>query len=419
MAKVLSRPMFKRGGNVNSNSGIISGFEKGGNVRQKYAAGDYVQPNYSDILSNYITEPEQQTGLNSSDWLRIAAAGADIMGAPSTGRTGFIGALQAAGPSLSDLGTDLATSRDTRDQNYLTRKSAYDAAMGNAAIQAASDEAGFQRDRIKQEAQFTQDADLFDRGVAHEESMFNKEKTFASQQLQAEFDNAVKLLEKEQELKPYEFEKQYILGEGAKLIETMSRSDITKAEYDEARDAFLYGLHGETMRANQEERANLMMDTDFRKLVSTLTEQTIDSGEIENPDSPYYGKSPSEVNRMIMDELFKSVISQIYVPEFQGRIEQKDGGRIGMNIGGNPNDYEERYREKEGEFVPEPGDEDIEFTFADLRKRLPPEVSDQVIQLIINSEEAMIDFAQLQTPQDIGIFNQKYNTDLQMPTQVA
>ena len=66
----------------------------------------------------------------------------------------------------------------------------------------------------------------------------------------------------------------------------------------------------------------------------------------------------------------------------------------------------------------QPTDE-LQLSYEELRRRLPPEVSDQVIQLILNSEEAMIDFAQLQTPQDIGIFNQKYNTDLQMPTQVA
>jgi len=51
-----------------------------------------------------------------------------------------------------------------------------------------------------------------------------------------------------------------------------------------------------------------------------------------------------------------------------------------------------------------------------MRQRLPAEVSDNVIQLILNSEEAMIDFAQLQTPQDITRFNQKYNTDLELPT---
>ena len=62
---------------------------------------------------------------------------------------------------------------------------------------------------------------------------------------------------------------------------------------------------------------------------------------------------------------------------------------------------------------------DIQLTFQELRKRLPPEVSDSVINLIMSSEEAMIDFAQLITPEDIAVFNDKYNVDLQYPTQVA
>ena len=62
---------------------------------------------------------------------------------------------------------------------------------------------------------------------------------------------------------------------------------------------------------------------------------------------------------------------------------------------------------------------DIQLTFTELRKRLPPEVSDGVITLIMSSEEAMIDFAQLMTPEDIAVFNDKYNVDLQYPTQVA
>ena len=62
---------------------------------------------------------------------------------------------------------------------------------------------------------------------------------------------------------------------------------------------------------------------------------------------------------------------------------------------------------------------DIEMTFAELRRRLPPEVNDGVIKLIMSSEQAMIDFAQLMTPDDISTFNEKYNVDLQYPTQVA
>ena len=101
------------------------------------------------------------------------------------------------------------------------------------------------------------------------------------------------------------------------------------------------------------------------------------------------------------------VISEIHFPEFPG---YKKGGRVGMQEGGmatNPNMQEGA------------SSADIQLTYNELRKRLPPEVSDGVIKLIMSSEEAMIDFAQLITPEDIAVFNDKYNVDLQYPTQVA
>ena len=58
-------------------------------------------------------------------------------------------------------------------------------------------------------------------------------------------------------------------------------------------------------------------------------------------------------------------------------------------------------------------------TFEELRARLPREVSDAVVRLITQSEAALLDFAQIETQEDIARFNVKYNTDLQLPAQVA
>ena len=105
------------------------------------------------------------------------------------------------------------------------------------------------------------------------------------------------------------------------------------------------------------------------------------------------------------------VISEIHFPEFPG---YKKGGRVGMQEGGMA-DPNMDLREQQSVA----STQDIQLTYDELRKRLPPEVSDSVIKLIMSSEEAMIDFAQLITPEDIAVFNDKYNVDLQYPTQVA
>ena len=48
------------------------------------------------------------------------------------------------------------------------------------------------------------------------------------------------------------------------------------------------------------------------------------------------------------------------------------------------------------------------ISFEELRARLPQEVSNEVVRLLASSEAALIDFAQIQTQDDISRFNQKY-----------
>ena len=166
------------------------------------------------------------------------------------------------------------------------------------------------------------------------------------------------------------------------------------------------GLYGETTRANTEEKANLLADSDFQKAVRLEVDSIMaPGGEVETEGSKYFGKTREQVQEMVKQNAFSQVVSEVYFPEFKA-----DGGRVGMQEGGmaaNPN-------MREGA-----SSADIQLTFQELRKRLPPEVSDGVITLIMSSEEAMIDFAQLITPEDIAVFNDKYNVDLQYPTQVA
>ena len=109
--KPLNRPMFKRGGKVSSrNNGIVSGFENGGRVG--YEPGGAV--GYLEEMGLF-EEPQRQKGLSTSDYLRIASAGAEIMGAQPTGRSGFIGALQAASPALSGPLEDILFSISERN----------------------------------------------------------------------------------------------------------------------------------------------------------------------------------------------------------------------------------------------------------------------------------------------------------------
>ena len=57
------------------------------------------------------------------------------------------------------------------------------------------------------------------------------------------------------------------------------------------------------------------------------------------------------------------------------------------------------------------------LTFAELRNRLPKEITDVVVQLLASSEEALQDFAYIQTQEDINKFNIKYGVNVILPPQ--
>ena len=55
------------------------------------------------------------------------------------------------------------------------------------------------------------------------------------------------------------------------------------------------------------------------------------------------------------------------------------------------------------------------LSYAQLRDRLPKEVTDDVVMLLSNSEEALQDFAYIRTQDDISKFNIKYGVNLIVP----
>ena len=63
-----------------------------------------------------------------------------------------------------------------------------------------------------------------------------------------------------------------------------------------------------------------------------------------------------------------------------------------------------------------PKDEVEDLSYTQLRSRLPQEISNDIVQLLANSKQALLDFANIQTPEDIASFNQQYEVNLTLPT---
>jgi len=56
--------------------------------------------------------------------------------------------------------------------------------------------------------------------------------------------------------------------------------------------------------------------------------------------------------------------------------------------------------------------------FATLRSRLPKEITDDIVQLLANSKEALQDFYYINSQNDVSSFNTKYGVNLILPPQV-
>ena len=107
------------------------------------------------------------------------------------------------------------------------------------------------------------------------------------------------------------------------------------------------------------------------------------------------------------------------------------GGRAGFAEGTDPmtdakieEKVEETVKPIEATNIPE-GDQSVpmkpvqKLSYEDLRNRLPKEITNDIVQLIANSEEALQDFAYIRDQEDVSSFNVKYGVNLILPPETV
>jgi len=65
----------------------------------------------------------------------------------------------------------------------------------------------------------------------------------------------------------------------------------------------------------------------------------------------------------------------------------------------------------------EEGAEPDQLSYEELRSRLPVEITDDIVRLLVSSASALGDFAQIQTQVDVDNFNAKYGVNLVLPSE--
>ena len=146
MSKALNRPMFRKGGPVDSRgTGITSGLDtpKRGVVD---GPGKYSQDlrgiqniDSIDLIQNLRQRAEEAVPIAKpeftvSDFLRLAGRGFELAGAPSQGK-GIKGLIATAAPTLGKIGGDIAGSLDKR---MATAKASRDKKVGDIVTTGAA-----------------------------------------------------------------------------------------------------------------------------------------------------------------------------------------------------------------------------------------------------------------------------------------
>ena len=130
-------------------------------------------------------------------------------------------------------------------------------------------------------------------------------------------------------------------------------------------------------------------------------------------------------------ELLQKIINKYLrlATKFLDPDKKASGGRVGRALGGGMTEDVNVMTKTPGgisdinvsETVErDPGEtKEINISYDQLRDRLPPQISDDIVLLLSQSYEAFADFAEIQTQADVNEFNTKNNVQLFLPQQTG
>ena len=102
-------------------------------------------------------------------------------------------------------------------------------------------------------------------------------------------------------------------------------------------------------------------------------------------------------------------------------LQKAEGGRIGYQQGSLVEQMDVDVMTPRGDMAMqetvEEGAMPDQLSYEELRSRLPVEITNDIINLLVSSASALGDFAQIQTQQDVDNFNAKYGVNLVLPSE--
>ena len=179
------------------------------------------------------------------------------------------------------------------------------------------------------------------------------------------------------------------------LINDTEDPDL-RGQYQTQKDALLNKI----IRGQQSIYLGQKTDTEFsRDVILKILQGAATAGELEDQEG--------------ITNIFNA-ISQIFPnykeilgPDFKLPQPMAEGGRAGYQVGGLTNPVATTQANAQVQ----------DLSYSELRSRLPESISNDVVNILANSKQALLDFANIRDQQDVDEFNQRYNVNLTIPQE--
>jgi len=377
MNNLYKRPMFRKGGSAEG--GITSGLQA---PRQGYqGTGNASDQNVQSLNMDQ----------NMAEFLRNASIGdmkaaADQMYTPKE-RPNY--SKRRLGDLMIDFGIDIASRTPTGD--------GISGAISTALAAAKDPFEKFKTSRSQEELLMQQQADNLDerragmfKSLIEGQSDILAEKSgsgrFRDEAAAAELRRIIPRL---QELKNKRKNETLAQGEDVELLQLQEEFNLYRKKdvgQEVLVDIFVKGK-GENYLPNMKDD---LYNEDLRK----------------GADRKYKSKLDPQLEKDALDAIKKEIreLTSSYA----------SGGRAGY---ANGEMVEEQITETQTMDQGPMAQSDNPISYDQLRARLPNEITDDIVELMANSAEALEDFAMISSQQDVDLFNQKYSVNLVLPSE--
>ena len=380
MNRVLKRPMFRMGGSTGT--GITSGLDRPG---YKEGTPDRVtqglDPFIRDVKSTYARSgamPKQSPLAAGTLPGFLTQFGLDLVSRTPTGNI-FQTAGMAAQEPFKQFQAGVAQRGDTRAAlnrdiigkaiDLKTTADAADASMKKTQMLIDADIAAIDQEHANEIEKINLEAQL---GTGDATTYAKKQ---AADSYKATFSPELERLNK--------------------LIDDTEDPDL-RSQYQTEKT----GLLNKIIRGQQAIYLGQQTDVEFsRDVILKILSGAATAGELEDVEG--------------ITNIFNA-ISQIFPnykeilgPDFKMPQPMASGGRAGYNVGGMTSPVAATQQQAQVQ----------DLSYTELRSRLPESINNDVVNILANSKQALLDFANIRDQQDVEEFNQRYNVNLTIPQE--